>query len=978
MTQLPSGTVTFLLTDVEGSTALWEEAPEAMRAALLRHDALFEQAIRAHGGVHIRPRGEGDSRFAVFASATDSIAAAVAIQRAYAAEPWPTPRPIKVRIGLHTSEAEPRDGDYYGAAVNRCARLRGAGHGGQILLSEATAALVRLALPDAVSLGDLGKHRLRDVASPERVFQVVSPDLPGVFPPLRAPNARPHTLPIQRSGLIGREHEIAAVCELLLRPDVGLVTLIGPGGTGKTRLATHVALEVLDQFRDGVHFVALAAIRDPDFVAATIGQALSVSTDAGRPPVETLKDHLADRELLLVLDNLEQVLEVGPHFVELLAACPRLKLLATSRIPLRVSGEREYEVPPLSLPQRPPVLSEVVPASLVGQYDAIQLFVERAQAVRADFALTDANAADVVEICRRLDGLPLAIELAAARARLLPPSAMLARLVGATSSPSLRLLTGGARDQPVRLQALRNTIAWSYDLLEPGEQALFRRLAGFVGGFTLEAAEAIGAADIGDRRWGLAPDEVDDGVESLLTKSLLRRIDSADGEPRYTMLETIREYGLESLALTGELSSVRRWHAGYFLELAEMAEPCMRGPEQRLWLNRLEAERDNLRAALDWSLAPDGDAELALRLSGALAWFWYSRSHVEEARRWLVAALSRAADTSVARIKALAGAGRLAHIQHDSAQARGLLSEGLALARELGDSWWIAWLLHLLGRVAYFEGEADTARAFGDRSLEVARSIGDEWLEGWALHLLALASHIDSDFATARRLYEESLAIRRRLGFHEGVGTVLTLLGLIDFREGDHHSALLRYRESLDFYWGLDWGWLTANMMAQFVALAVTVGQAERAARVWGALTALSEAVSVRPIPLIEAVLHPALEQVRLTLGEAAFASALQEGRRMSRDEVKVEVLAIDVGASAGAPTLSTATRSNSTLPAGLTTRELEVLRLIVSGATSKEIAEELVISIHTVERHITHIYQKIGARGRAEATAFALASGLA
>ncbi|MCC6179762.1 MAG: hypothetical protein IT305_30995 [Chloroflexi bacterium] len=1007
MADLPTGIVTFLLTDIERSTALWERQPDAMRLAVARHDVLVHGAVEQHAGIVVKSRGEGDSVFAVFGRVSDAVLAAVQLQRALQAEPWPAGAAPQVRVALHTGEAELRDGDYFGSAVNRCARLRAAAHGGQILLSQASRDLLDNTRPANITAIDLGEHRLRDVPHPERIYQAASPDLPLAFPPLRGLDAHPQNLPVHRSALIGREREIADVSNLLLRPDIGLVTLIGPGGTGKTRLAGQVAAAVLGAFPDGAFFVPLAPIREPELVALTIGQVLGIAMDAGRPPLNTLGEYLRDRAMLLVLDNLEQVIEVGSRFAELLATSARLKLLVTSRVALRVSEEHAYDVPPLALPPpgSPVDGNDVVAAC--ARYDAIRLFVERAQAVRADFALTSTNARDVVEVCRRLDGLPLAIELAAARARLLPPAAMLARLAGPIDAPSLRLLTGGPRDQPARLQTLRGTIGWSYDLLEPEEQALFRCLAIFVGGCTIEEAEAAYAATARAHTPSL---DVLDGIDSLLAQSLLRRQDGPDGEPRYTMLETIREFGLESLALTGELPSLRRWHAEYFLALAETAEPRMRGPEQARWLDRLAAEHDNLRAGLEWGLSPDGTDEIALRLCGALAWFWYNRSHLEEARRRLAQVLARGAGASLARVKALAGAGRLAHIQHDSAQARALLSESLALARDLRDPWWEAWALHLLGRVAYFDRDAETARSLGFECLAVAREIDDAWLVGWAFHLLGLASHIEDDFVTARRYYEESLTIRRPLDFREGTSTLLTLLALIDFRERDYPSACARLQESLDLLWGIDWAWLMGNLIAQFLAVAVAIGQLERGARLWGALTTLSESVSTRPIPLVEAFLGPALESARHTLGEEAFTVARQAGQRMSRDDIMAEIRAISVvtppsvaaGHAAGGATMaaladpssdapsgtggtptpsamsSALARTRAAFPAGLTAREVEVLRLIAAGATSKEIAQRLVISIHTVERHITHTYQKIGARGRADATAYALQHGLA
>jgi predicted ATPase/class 3 adenylate cyclase/DNA-binding CsgD family transcriptional regulator len=978
---LPTGTITFLLSDIEGSTALWEQAPEAMRLALSRHDALFEAAVLNHDGVHIRPRGEGDSRFAVFQGASDALAAALAIQRAFATENWPTPRPIAVRIGIHTGQAELRAGDYYGSAVNRCARIRGIGHGGQALVSESTETLVRDALPDGAQLRDLGVHRLRDLTQPERVFQLLAPDLPARFPPLTSLNSRLHNVPSHRSALIGREREIDEIRALVLRPDVGLVTLIGPGGTGKTRLASQVAAEMIDQFEDGVCFVGLAPIRDPALVAATIGQALSVSMDGNRPPLEAIKSYLRDREILLVLDNLEQVLDAAPQFVELLGAAERLKLLVTSRVALRISDEREYEVPPLELPDRSRPVDDADGVLALSQCEAIRLFVERAQSVRVDFAFTGANAADVAELCRRLDGLPLAIELAAARARLLPPSAMLARLAGPTGAAALSLLTGGPRDQPVRLQTIRNTIAWSYDLLDPEEQILIRRLAIFVGGCTLDAIEAVAvwvpnaeASPVGSH---MTTDTLD-LVESLLAQSLLRRVEGPGGEPRYTMLETIREYGLESLGLTGELEALRRWHAEYFLSLAETAEIGMRGSEQIRWLERLEAERDNMRAALEWTLSAGGDTDIALRLSGALAWYWYNRAHQGEARNWLAQALGRGPGSPLSRVKALAGAGRLAHIQHDSATALPLLEESLALARRLGDRWWSAWSLHLIGRVAYFDGDAVTATSRGQECLALAQEIGDEWLEAWALHLIALAAYVGNDLDTARRYLSDSLTIRQRLGYLEGICLNLSLLAIIDYVEGDFPMAHRRMLEAVESQRNLNSGMIFASTLANLAALAITLGQPERGARISGVVHALNEAVSVRLIPIVEVLYVPALDTAREALGQAMFAASQQIGRRMSMDEAIAEARAIEV-TSAGPPRASSGSRTpaRASLPDGLTPREGEVLRQIANGATSQEIAERLVITINTVETHITHVYQKIGARGRAEATAYALRHGL-
>ncbi|MBV9542821.1 MAG: AAA family ATPase, partial [Chloroflexi bacterium] len=525
-----------------------------------------------------------------------------------------------------------------------------------------------------------------------------------------------HNLPPARTSFVGREQLLVEVRRLLTRAsgNCRLLTLTGPGGTGKTRVALEAVAGVLEQFEDGARFVSLAPITDPRLVAATIAQTLGVREVGSRPPLESLKSSLRGRQLLLVLDNFEQVLAAAVELGELLEECPRLQILVTSRAALRLSGEREVVVPPLALPS---------PDTPLSSCESVQLFAERAQAVKSDFRLTPVNAAAVAEICQRLDGLPLAIELAAARTRLLDPASILARL-----EHRLQLLVGGARDLPARQQTLRNTIAWSYDLLDSAEQALFRRLAVFVGGCTLEAATAVCAVDL----------EVLDAAESLVVKSLVRPVVREPGETRLSMLETIREFGLEQLARTGELGAVRRRHAEYFSQLAERAEPGLAGPAVRGWLDRLETDHDNFRAALEWGLAEGGQTarETALRLAGALAGFWWTRSYWVEGRDRLERALAAAPVRSAARMKALHGAGWLAHFQQDSASARSFLQQSLAIAQELQDQWTIAWVLHALGRVAYFEHDAGIARALAQQSLAIAEAIGDRWLVGWALHLL--------------------------------------------------------------------------------------------------------------------------------------------------------------------------------------------------------------------------------------------------
>ena len=773
---------------------------------------------------------------------------------------------------------------------------------------------------------------------------------------------RTHNLPPARTSFVGREQLLVDVQRLLTseRRESHLLTLTGAGGTGKTRVALQAAAAVLDRFEDGARLIALGSITDSRLVAPTIAKTLGVAERPNRSALETLKSYLRDRHLLLVLDNFEQVLGAAVEIDDLVAACPRLAVMVTSRAALRLSGERLVEVPPLAVLEPTRTFGSRPDQLAHGDCESVRLFVDRARAVKADFRLTDANAAAVAEICRRLDGLPLAIELAAARTRILDPAAMLARL-----GQRLELLTGGARDLPARLQTLRNTIAWSYDLLEPREQAVFRRLAVFVGGSTLEAMAAVCTIE-GD---------VLELAESLVTKSLVRPHVTAAGEVRLTMFETIREFGLEQLAWTGELEAMRRQHAEYFAVLAEQAEPGLGGPAARTWLDRLEMEHNNLRAALEWSLSVGGDrgSQKALRLGGALARFWWTRNYWDEGAEWLKGALAGAPGRTAERMKALHGAGWLAHFQRDSIRARSVLLESLEIATGRDDHWTNAWVLHLLGRVAYFEGNPVDARLYGQQSLAVAEGIGDRWLIAWAVHLLALAAHIASDDTNAWALYEHSLAIRRELGHQEGIAMLLLCMGELAHRQRDLTRALMLYRESLGVAQALNSPWFLLSVLAPFASLAAE-HQPERAARLSGATTAMSQSSHSVPIPLAEVLFEQGLTLARRALGEEAFAAAWAEGEALSLDEAIDEMLAVEVAPTASvAATPETADAGPHYYPAGLSLAEVKVLQRVAAGWKTKAIAAELDIGVSTVDRHITHIYDKIGERGRAAATAFAL-----
>jgi non-specific serine/threonine protein kinase len=685
-------------------------------------------------------------------------------------------------------------------------------------------------------------------------------------------------LPVQLTSFIGRDRELGELLRLLV--EERLVTLTGPGGVGKTRLALAAAGAARDRYADGVCFVRLAPISDPRLVASAIAQALGVAEDGRVPALDRTKRYLRDRHLLLMLDNYEQVLGAAVEIGELLEVCAQLQVMVTSRAPLRLLAEHELAVPPMALP-------DAGGGALVRleQYESVRLFVERARAVKADFALTADNASAVADICRRLDGLPLAIELAAARTRLLDPWAMLARL-----ERRLQLLTNGARDAPARQQTLRNTIAWSYDLLEEREQAVFRRLSVFVGGTNLDAAREVCATVS-----AMEEEEMLDLVDSLVARNLLRPASAGPGEVRVSMLETIREFGLEQLAWRGDLEPARRRHADYFLALAQATEWGLAGSAARSWLDRLEVEHDNVRAALEWSMSsPDDGGETALRMAGALAWFWWLAGHFGEGRRWLARALTVWAGTSAARMRALHAAGWLAHFHRDAATARMLLEESLALAEQRQDHWWRAWVLHALGRVAYFEFDAVEARKLGELSLAIAEQLADRWLIGWAVHLLGLAAYLADDYPSAHEYYDRALAIRRELGHLEGIVIVLHLKGMLFERSGDLPAAQALYRESLRVVRELNSAWLLSTVLPHFVSLAAQHEPA-RAARIGGAVTLMSESAHTLPIPITQALFNEGAQLAKRKLGDAAFAAAWAEGRALSLDAAIAQALAVEV-----------------------------------------------------------------------------------
>ncbi len=854
--------------------------------------------------------------------------------------------------------------------------------------------------------------------------------------------------PAPLTPLIGRSQEVAVACALLQRPEVRLVTLTGMGGVGKTRLALQVATELQERFVDGIYFVSLALVGDPRLVVPTIAQTLGIKEAGEQPLLDLLQTCLRDRHLLLLLDNFEQVLAAVPELSNLLAVCPHLKILVTSRAVLHVHGEYEFPVPPLELPD----LSHLPENKALSQNACVALFLQRAQAVMPNFQLTSLNARAIAEICVRLDGLPLAIELAAARIKLLPPKTLLTRL-----EHRFLVLTSGARDAPLRQQTLRNTLAWSYDLLDAGEQRLFRRFSVFVGGCTLEAVEGIYTA-LGER-----PADVLDGVASLMDKSLLHQVDQEREEPRLLMLEIIREYGLEVLASAGEMERIRRAHAHYYLRLAEDAETEIGGPQQAIWLDRLEREHDNLRAALSWSLEQAGNEEAtqddrsmvtALRLGGALREFWRVHGNISEGRNFLEQALaaSQGIEASV-QAKALIADANLAYIQSDYDRTEILCKESLALYRELEDQPGIAFSVYLLGNVAWIRGDTTTARSLLAESLALARAVDDEQRAAWSLFVQGLLESSQGEYTRARALFEESLAIHRKMqnkrgiahalsqlaqvlfvsqgdqarvsslleeclaisreiGFKEGVaasfwlsgqvalgqgdlvtahslaeksvtlykemghlhGTVESLcaFGKVLAAEADYAAARTRYEEGLEISGALGEKWISATCLLGLGEVVAAQQQFTWAAQLLGAAEVLRETISVPILPVERADYEDTISSARIHLGERAFAAAWAQGRTRTPRQI----LANQGQVTSPSPIMPAAPPHS--YPAGLTAREVEVLRLVVRGLTNAQIARELVLSEKTVATHLTHIFNKTTSENRAALTAFAIHRGLA
>jgi predicted ATPase/class 3 adenylate cyclase/tRNA A-37 threonylcarbamoyl transferase component Bud32 len=805
--RFPEVMVTFLFTDIEGATDLLKQLGEGYAKLLADHRTILREVFRKSKGREIDT--QGDAVFYAFPRATDAVSAAVEVQRVFAAHAWPDEIDVRIRVGIHTGE--PHDVDKegcVGADVHRAAHIANIGHGGQVLLSEITAPLVKDELPDGVELHDLGDHRLKDLRHPERVFQLVISGLPVDFPSLKSLDAHPNNLPIQPTSFIGRDEDLASARNLMSQAEVRLLTLTGPGGTGKTRLGLQLAAELSEEFPDGIFFVPLAPIANPTLVTSTVAQTLGVRDRGSQPILETLGEFLRSKKMLLFLDNFEHVCEAASEVAQLLETASLIKFLVTSREVLHVRGEYEFHVHPLTFPD----LSHRFTVDLLIRNPAVELFSQRAQSVKPEFYITDENAKSVAEICARLDGLPLAIELAAARVKMFPPKALLKRLIEADERSSLHLLARGPRDAPERHRTLRAAMDWSYELLDEDEQRLFQILSVFAGGFTFPAAETVCCLPKSDPDLRSAETlglDVMEGLASLLDKSLLRQDKRGEDESRFTMLKLIREYAGEKLRESGRETKIRERHANFFLSLAEEAKPMLEGPEQEAWLERLEEEHNNLRSALGWfSQQGEGDnegsAEAAvsgLRMAGALWRFWDTHGYVSEGRRWLQKMLGLSDTPTNERVDALAGAAELAVRQSDISEASRLYEQGLKIAREISYKAGIAKALGGMGVVKEFLGtDLELVEVLYSESLEFWREVGDKRGIATALGPLAHRAASSYDFEQANKLFEESLALFREVQDKREIAGALWNLGQIAVVVGHYDKAREMYRESLKRY----------------------------------------------------------------------------------------------------------------------------------------------------------------------------------
>ena len=1005
---LPSGMVTLLFTDIEGSVGLWEADPGAMAEASARHNRMVGEQIEVAGGQVFKVVGEAFR--AVFADPSAALASAVAVQRAAGAERWPPGLPIGVRMALHSGTCVERGGDYFGPVVNRVGRLLAAGHGGQVLVTGATYELLAGRLPGGIGFRDLGEHRLKDLGRAERVFQVTGAGLAGGFGPLRSLDdpALRHNLPSQATSFVGRAAELAEL-RSLVPGGSRLVTIAGPGGIGKSRLALQVAAEVLDGTGEGVWLAELAPVAEPELVARTVAAVLGVREEPGRPLLDTLAEAVGDRSLLVVLDNAEHVLGAAAKLADaLLRCCPRASLLVTSREPLGIGGEHVFRVPPLAVPP-----ADLAAPGRLAAFESVQLFTERAVMYRRGFALDAANAAAVAALCVRLDGIPLALELAAARLGSLSVPEISSRL-----DQRFRLLTGGSRTALPRHQTLRALIDWSYDLLNPEEQIVLDRLSVFAGGWTLEAAEAVTSAG-GTGGW-----QVLDQLAALVGKSLVQA-EEIQGSTRYRLLETVRHYAAERLAGRpgSERDHTRAAHRDHYLALVETAGAHLRGPDEAVWLGRLQVEFDNIRAALAFSLADPDSAEPGLRLAAGLRWFCIMCGHSGEVLEALHVLLERpdAHMPTLTRARALNASCHLLNHFGDDSMIPALAGEAIKIARSLTDA---AATADALSHLCWFRlerGDLSAALAQIDEAVGLARTTGDPRLMADLLGRRAVFKGEAGDLDAAFADNQEALAQSRAAGDNYRIAITLANLGVYEVSAGQLRAARAHLREACTL--ADDRGYLNMSVgLWENLGLVELMDANPRDARrlflnsldrarttgvkssyFHAALLGLALAVGADGDPTVAATLHGVADvhyeragrvfeategglrdrdhaRLRATLGDEAFGAAYRHGRSLSHADA-VAMAAGTAQPDPGAVSAVTVPSAGQAMADGtagpLSEREREIVALLAGGATDAQIARRLFLSVNTVRSHLDRIRDKTGARRRPELVRYAIQAGI-
>ena len=870
---LPTGTLTFLFTDIEGSTRLMQELGDRYVQAQVDHHAILRDAFKSKAGRELRT--EGDSFFCVFESALDACGAAAQAQKSFAQHRWPDDKAIRVRIGLHTGEAPLVGEEYIGLDVHHAARVAASAHGGQVVISQTTQSLVEHSLPAEMSLRDLGVHRLKDLARPERLYQLVVAGVPDVFPALRTLDAVPNNLPTQLTSFVGRDADVEEAKGLLRTSR--LLTLTGPGGIGKTRLSLQVAADVASGFADGAYFVALSAVTDPDLIPSVIAQSIGLPISGNRQPVDVVQEHLREKRVLLVLDNLEQLLPAaGPLVSDLLHHASDLKIVATTRAPLHIYGEQELAVQPLRLPD----LRGATSAAALSQYEAVKLFIERAVAAKHDFRVTNENAPAIAGICEHVDGLPLAIELAAARVKLFSPQALLTRLQTSTS-----ILGGGPRDLPGRQQTLRGAIAWSHDLLDGPHKRLFARFSVFARGANLGQAEAVCG-----RQTELGIDVLT-GLDELGDQSLLRRLPDFD-EPRLLMLQVIREFAAEQLQASGEADTIRDRHAAAYQALVEEAAPHLFGAEQKQWLDRLEVDHDNFRAAFDWAQS-SGDVRRALSLGAAFWRFWQMRGHLREARARLdsILAMGGVDDHTAEKAAALEAAGGIAYWQGDMIAAQAFYDECLELTRAAGDP-------HAIANALYNDSfprnvsrtDVPQAMVLLEEALPVFRQLHDQAGIARCLWALGQCYYNINDFPRAVTTLDEAITLFAELGDRFGEGWAYFLRAALALRMDDLPTAESSSTAALKIFAAADDVTGVVMVVDSLAEVARRHGQPLRAARLAGASSAHEVAIGAG-LSTVVATREGWRSPAQLSEAEVA---ARAEGQAMTVPEVVAYALEMD------------------------------------------------------------------------------------